>query len=168
MLLPLPRSHASTLPDFSRAWLCLGCLCTLRKWDLTGCTLLHVASSARCYFYKIHPYCCLLLKFIHTPGCPVVFLLGGYIAHLFIHSTVNGHLCCSQFGAIMSSTSTNTANQCFSNFNVLMNHWRSCYTMDPQYRRCFWVAGNPQVWVGVGGPEFSGDASAAGPWPCFE
>lgn len=50
----------------------------------------------------------------------------------------------------MNSASTNTANQCFSNFNVLVNHWRSCYTLDPQYRRCFWVAGNPRSGWGLG------------------
>ena len=106
-----------------------------------------MASSARRYFYKIYPYCCLLLKFIHTPGCAIVFPLSEYIANLLIHSTVNGHLGCSQFGAIMNSTSTNMANQCFSNFNVLMNHWRSCYTVDPRFSRSGWGLGVPNSQV---------------------
>ena len=63
----------------------------------------------------------------------------GWIYRKFIHSIVNVHLGCFQFGAIMNSASKNIPDQCFSNFNVLMNHLEISLDYRPQWSRSGWV-----------------------------
>lgn len=133
-----PCKHS---PGFSLEWVCLVCFCTLCKWDLPVCTLLHVASSAQRYFYKIYPYCCLLLKFIHTPGCPVdshwVNILQIYLSILLLM----GIWVVSSWGLlwiVLLQTWQTSASQTLMYSWIT---WRSCYTMDPQFNRSRWGLG---------------------------
>ena len=83
----------------------------------------------------------LLLKFIYTPGCPIVFrwvnILQIYLSILLLM----GIWVASSLGLlwiVLLQTRQTSASQPLM---YSWSSWRSCYTMDPQINRSWWGLG---------------------------